>query len=165
MPNMSRGRLSPQSMTAIDGADAVRVLVVGTDARYRERTRTVVGELGSVAFAVAAPVDPVDVAALVQRERADVVVLDATGCEAAVGRVVAGLSAKLPRLGIVVVCEHLTDAARELSALPKWGWRSDLRAAVQLAHMDVSALARNSERWRNGRRDLRGATRPSASRR
>jgi chemotaxis response regulator CheB len=152
-------------MAATDGAATVRVLVVGTDARYRERARTVIGELGSVAFAVAAPTDPGDVCALIQRERADVVVLDATGCEAAVGRVLAALTAKLPRLGVVIVCEHLTDAARELNALPKWGWRNDLRAAVQLAHLDVSALARSSERWRSGRRDLRGVARPSASRR
>ena len=152
-------------MTANDGAGTVRVLVVGTDARYRERARSVIGELGSVAFAVAEPSDPVDVSALVQRERADVVVLDATGCEPAVGRVVAALSAKLPRLGIVVVCEHLTEAARDLNALPKWGWRSDLRAAVQVAHTEVSALARSSERWRHDRRDLRGVARPSTSRR
>jgi NAD(P)-dependent dehydrogenase (short-subunit alcohol dehydrogenase family) len=154
--------MSPQSMAATDGSGAIRVLVVGTDARYRERARTVVGELGSVAFAVAEPSDPDDVNALVQRERADVVVLDATDCEAAVARVVAVLSAKAPRLGIVVVCEHLTAAARELNALPKWGWRSELSAAVQHAHIDGSALAMHRERWRGARRDLRGVA-PTAS--
>ncbi len=157
--------MSPQSMAATDGASVVRVLVIGVDARYRERARAVVGEFGSVAFAVAAPCDPDDVRVLAQRERADVVVLDATACEADVARVVATLHAKVPRLGVVVVCEHLTDAARELNALPKWGWRSDLRAAVQHAHIDGTPLARSSERWRTARRDLRGVAPVSASRR
>jgi hypothetical protein len=157
--------MSPQSMAATDGADAIRVLVVGTDARYRERARTVVGALGSVAFAVAEPRDPNDMHALVQRERADVVVLDATGCEAAVARVVAALSSKVPRLGIVVVCEHLTEGARELNALPKWGWRSELSAAVQHAQIDGNALSVRSERWRGARRDLRGVAPTANSRR
>lgn len=157
--------MSPQSIAAAGGAAPVRVLVIGTDARYRERAHTVIGALGSVVFAVAKPCDPDDVAVLAQRERADVVVLDATDCEAAVARVVATLAAKAPRLGIVVVCEHLTGAARELDALPKWGWRSELSAAVQHATIDGSPLARSRERWRAGRRDLRGATPVPASRR
>ncbi len=157
--------MSPQSMAAMDEASAIRVLVVGTDARYRERARTVVGELGSVAFAIAEPCDPDDVSALAQRERADVVVLDATGCEADVARVVAALVAKSPRLGVVVVCEHLTDAARELNALPKWGWRSELSAAVQHAHIDGSALAIRRDRWSGARRDLRGVAPAASSRR
>ena len=154
-------------MTAASGVATIRVLVIGTDVRYRERAQTVIGALGSVAFAVAEPCDPDDVAVLAHRERADVVVLDATDCEAAVARVVAALAAKLPRLGVVVVCEHLTHAARELGALPKWGWRSELSAAVQHAQIDGSArsLARSRERWGAGRRDLRGVTPPSGARR
>jgi len=157
--------MSPQSMAAADGARTVRVLVIGTDARYRERARTVIGALGSVVFAVAKPCDPDDVAVLAQRERADVLVLDATGCEAAVAHVMATLAAKAPRLGVVVVCEHLTDAARELDALPKWGWRSELSAAVQHAQIDGSPLARSVERWRAGRRDLRDLAPGQISRR
>lgn len=154
-------------MAAAAGGETVRVVVIGADARYRERAQTVIGPLGSVAFAVARPDDPGDVAVLAQRERADVVVLDATDCEAAVARVVAALAATSPRLGVVVVCEHLTDGARELGALPKWGWRSELSAAVQHAQIDGSAhsLARSRERWRAGRRDLRGVTPAAGSRR
>ncbi len=152
-------------MAAQSSAAPVRVLVIGTDARYRERAQTVIGALGSVSFAVAAPCDPDDVAVLAKRERADVVVLDATECEAAVAVVVATLAANAPRLGVVVVCEHLTNAARELAALPKWGWRSELSAAVQHAHIDGSPLARSRERWSAGRRDLRGVTPAAGSRR
>ena len=162
MRDMSRGSLNPQSMAAAaDGAAVVRVLVIGTDARYRERAHAVIGALGSVVFAVAEPCDADDVAVLARRERADVVVLDATDCEAAVALVVAALAAKLPRLGVVVVCEHLTEAARRLNALPKWGWRSELSAAVQHANIDGTPLARSRERWSAGRRDLRGVA-PSA---
>jgi hypothetical protein len=157
--------MSPQTMAAANGVSAVRVLVIGTDARYRERAQTVIGELGSVVFAVAEPCDPDDVAVLAQRERADVLVLDATGCEAAVAHVVTTLAAKAPRLGVVVVCEHLTDAARALNALPKWGWRSELSAAVQHANIDGSPLARSRERWSSGRRDLRGVAPTPAARR
>jgi hypothetical protein len=157
--------MSPQSMAAAGGGATVKVLVIGTDARYRERAHTVIGALGSVVFAVAEPCDPDDVAVLAQRERADVVVLDATGCEAAVARVVATLAAKAPRLGIVVVCEHLTIAARELNALPKWGWRSELSAAVQHANIDGSPLSRARERWSADRRDLRGVAPATGSRR
>jgi NAD(P)-dependent dehydrogenase (short-subunit alcohol dehydrogenase family) len=165
MRDMSRGSLSPQSMAAASVGTTIRVLVIGTDARYRERAHTVIGELGSVVFAVAEPSDPDDVAVLAQRERADVVVLDATDCEAAVAHVVATLAAKAPRLGLVVVCEHLTGAARALNALPKWGWRSELSAAVQHARIDGSPLARSRERWAAERRDLRGVAPAPASRR
>jgi NAD(P)-dependent dehydrogenase (short-subunit alcohol dehydrogenase family) len=157
--------MSPPSTTAASTTTTIRVLVIGTDARYRERAQAVIGELGSVVFAVAEPSDPDDVAVLAHRERADVVVLDATDCEAAVASVVAALSAKAPRLGVVVVCEHLTGAARKLNALPKWGWRSELSAAVQHARIDGSPLSLSRARWHAERRDLRGVAPAPAARR
>jgi hypothetical protein len=36
-------------------------------------------------------------------------------------------------VGVVVVCERPTAAARQLGALPKWGWTEDLRSAVESA--------------------------------
>ena len=152
-------------MAAQSSAAPVRVLVIGTDARYRERAQTVIGALGSVSFAVAAPCDPDDVAVLAQRERADVVVLDATELRGGRRGRRRDAGGEAPRLGVVVVCEHLTNAARELAALPKWGWRSELSAAVQHAHIDGSPLARSRERWSAGRRDLRGVTPAAGSRR
>jgi len=147
-------------MAAGDRASALRVLVVGVDEHYRERANAVIGELGGVTFADTRPTDPETVVALAGHEQADVVVLDATDCETAVACVVTALAVAAPRLGVVVVCEHLTDAARDLGALPKWGWTRDLRVAVQQAELDGSPLApRPAALPRpDARRDLRGVT-------
>ena len=139
--------------------------MVTSDARYGERAQRVLGELGTVTLALAAPADPDDVSWLVEQARAGVLVLDATGCEATVGRIVTALSESAPRLGIVVVCEHLTDAAHELRALPKWGWTRELASAVQRAEIDGSPLARPSALWSADRRDLRGVGRGLPARR
>jgi len=153
-------------MAARDHASALQVLVVGTDEHYRERAQVVLGELGSVAFAAVQPADQELVAELALHEQADVVVLDATACEAAAARVVATLATAAPRLGVVVVCEHLTHAARDLGALPKWGWMRDLRVAVQHAQIDGSPLVqRPTDRLLAGRRDLRDVAPGSTARR
>ena len=153
-------------MAARDRMSALQVLVVGTDEHYRERAQAVVGEIGSVTFAGVEPADPQTVAELAVHDQADVVVLDATACEEATARVVAALATAAPRLGVVVVCEHLTAAARELGALPKWGWTRDLRVAVQHAQIDGSPLAmRPTDRLLAGRRDLRGVAPGSIARR
>jgi hypothetical protein len=158
---MEPGGTSSQSIPSTQVAAAARTLVVANDAHYHARAKTVLGELGDVTFASAAPTDPEDVTWLVCQERADVVVLDATGCEGAVARIIAALSTAAPRLGVVVVCEHLTDAARELDALPKWGWTRELRAAVQRAQVDGNPLLRRVSLSLTGRRDLRvGASAP-----
>lgn len=130
----------------------IRTLVVSPDLAYRERACTVLSELGSVAFAVMSIDDPDDIAALLLVEPADVVLLDATGCETAARAVIAKLAQTAPRTGIVIVCHHCTDAARELQALPKWGWTQDLRAGVELAYSEGNPLslgARNSLRRRS----------------
>lgn len=152
---MNLGRPRVQSIPAREGARAIRTLVVGADAGYRERARTVIGDLGSVAFALVGQIDQDDVQRLVRHQRVDVVVLDATDCEAGVARAIAALSAVAPRVGVVVVCEHLTAAARELRALPKWGWTRDLRAAVQRAAADGSPLVRSKRLSRPQRREQR----------
>ena len=114
-------------------------LVLASDAAYCDRVLRVVGDLGPVVLAITAEGrcdEPEDALALVRRENPDVVVLDATGCEAAVTRVAAALAESLPRVGVVIVCEHSTSAARQLGALPKWGWTQDLRNAVEHAYAD-----------------------------
>ena len=138
---MEGGSLSPKSMTAGAPVAPIRALVVGPDEAYRRRAQAVIGELGSVTFALVVPTDAGDVASLARSERADVVVLDATACEAAVVAVIAALADAVPRSGVVVVCEHLTPAAQQLRALPKWGWRSELRGAVQRASLGGSRHA------------------------
>jgi hypothetical protein len=165
MARMNHGNVSRESMGPAEAQPALRVLVVGADARYRDRAQTVIGAVAGVGFAHVAPTGPDDVWWLVKREQAEVVVLDATDCEAAVTEVIARLAAVAPKLGVVVVCEHLTNAARELHALPKWGWTSELRAAVQRARLDGSPLTRARVPRKGDRRDLRGVARAPLSRR
>jgi hypothetical protein len=117
----------------------IRSLVLASDAAYCDRVLRVVGDLGPVLFAITPEGEsgePEDVLVLVRREDPDVVVLDATGCEAGVQRVVTALAESLPRVGVIVVCEHSTAAARQLGAIPKWGWTQDLRNAVEHAYAD-----------------------------
>ena len=119
----------------------IRTLVVSLDLAYHERAMTVLGELGRVTCAVTGLSEPRDIAHLVAQERPDVVLLDATGCESAARKVMAALADAAPRAGIVTVCHHCTEAARELDALPKWGWTQDLRAGVELAYREGNPLS------------------------
>ena len=118
----------------------IRTLVVSHDLDYKDRALRVVSELGPTAFAIGSLSPPDDVVALVATERADVVVLDATGCEHDVAAVISKLAEPLPRVGIVVVCTHCTAAALELNALPKWGWTQDLRVNVERAYGEGNPL-------------------------
>ena len=118
----------------------IRTLVISPDLAYRDRAWTVLSELGPVAYAVTSLDEPEDIVSLLAQEPADVVLLDATGCEAAAGNVVAALAVSAPRTGVVVVCHHCTAAARALQALPKWGWTQDLRAGVELAYREGNPL-------------------------
>jgi hypothetical protein len=117
----------------------IRSLVLASDVAYCERVLAVVGDLGPVLLAMTAVHgcgDPADVVALVRHENPDVLVLDATGCEEGVARLIPVLADELPRVGVVVVCEHSTTAAQRLGTLPKWGWTQDLRRAVERAYDD-----------------------------
>jgi hypothetical protein len=123
---------------------AISSLVLGGETSFRAHVLGVIADLGPVAFAsvgMAANDEPADVVALVLHERPDVVLLDATGREAGVRRVVLALAEASVRVGVVVVCEHSTPAARQLGALPKWGWTQDLRGAVQRAFVEGRAPA------------------------
>jgi CheY-like chemotaxis protein len=113
----------------------IRVLVVGTDLAFHERANDVFADLGPVAFTAAASDGGDELLAVVRAQRPDVVVLDATGREAATGRLVVALAESGAPVGVVVVCEQATAAARRLGALPKWGWTQDLRRAVELASL------------------------------
>lgn len=110
----------------------IRTLVVARDLGFRQRAVTILGELGPVTFAV---VSLDDVVALVEQERADVVVLDATACAAAVPRIVAALCDVDPSVGVVVVSdEHDRRRPAAWQGLSKWGWAADLSAAVMAAY-------------------------------
>ena len=118
----------------------LRTTVISPDIAYRDRAWTVLSPLGPVHFALTSLYASQDIAGLLAQEPADVVVLDATGCEAAAPAVIDALARVAPRTGIVVVCHHCTHEARELNALPKWGWTQDLRAGVEHAYRDGNPL-------------------------
>lgn len=130
-----------ESLAPVIRLRPIRITVISTDVAYRERAWTVLREVGRVSFVVSSLAEHDDIAGLLSIEPADVVVLDATGCETAAGKVIAALAEKAPRTGVVVVCHHCTQAARELRALPKWGWTQDLRAGVERAYRDGNPQA------------------------
>ncbi len=135
------GSAGPAVLAKVIRLRPIRTLVISADRDYRERAMTVLSELGPVSFAVMSLGDAGDVVGLVQSEHPDVVVLDATGGETAARQVIAALAEAAPRAGILVVCHHCTDAARELRALPKWGWTRDLSAGVELAYREGNPMA------------------------
>ncbi len=112
----------------------IRTLVIARDLAFRQRAATVLGDLGDVAYAILAPDATDEVLALVHRERADVVVLDVTGCENAVARVICELLTVLPRVGVVLVARD-ADRTRVPHTIGKWGWASELSSAVQQASL------------------------------
>ena len=114
----------------------IRTLVIAQDLAYRRRSMAVLVKLGHVAFALSSLEDRAAVIALVERQRADVVVLDATACAGAIARTVAALRAAVPQVGVVVVSDHVDRVALSLPVLPKWGGGAELIRAVQDAQRD-----------------------------
>lgn len=152
----ARERLAP-----IIRLRSVRTVVVSEDAAFGERALAALSGLGRVACVVTSPARVGDVESLLREESADVVVLDATGCEPAARRTVERLAEVAPRVGVVVVALHCTPAARELGALPKWGWTQDLRAAVERAGRDGNPLRHatlSALRRAGGRPAIAGST-------
>jgi hypothetical protein len=127
----------------------IRSLVIGGEDSFRAHVLAVIADLGPVSFASIAMhgdgTNATDVVGLVRHERPDVVLLDATGREAGVRHVLEALADSQngdgDGIGVVVVCEHSTPAARGLGALPKWGWTQDLRGAVERAFLAGRAPA------------------------
>ena len=117
----------------------IRTLVVARDLGFRERAMAVLLDLGPVAFAV---VSLDEIVALVDRQRADVVVIDATACAPGVGRIAAALYDVAPRVGVVVVSDEVGRSRHALPAVPKWGWATDLTRAVQTAYREGNPLLR-----------------------
>ena len=113
---------------------SIRTLVIARDLAFRQRAMTVLAELGVVSFAIASLDAREQVLALVEHERPDVVVLDATGCSAAIHALVYLLFEHAPRTGVVVVSSNGNDHRLGLPAVPKWGWACDLSHAVQEAY-------------------------------
>lgn len=121
----------------------IRTLVLSRDLGFRQRAVTVLGDLGVASFAVASLEIADEVVGLIERERPDVVMLDATGCEPAVARVVYELSHVAPRIGVVLVATR-GEGAHRLQTIDKWGWAEELSGAVQDAYRRGNPLKEES---------------------
>jgi hypothetical protein len=112
----------------------IRTLVIARDLAFRQRATTVLQEFGPTAFAVRSLAAIDEVLALVAKQRADVVVLDATGCRDAIAPMILALYGACRRVGVVVVSGEPVVVPGSPVVLPKWGWAADLSRAVNDAY-------------------------------
>lgn len=131
---------TPGALPQVTRLHSIRTLVIARDLAFRKRAMTILAELGPVSFAIAAIDQRHEVLALIEQERPDVVVLDATGCAPSIFGVVYDLRERVPRVGVVIVSSHASGERLGLPALAKWGWAADLSRAVQQARRDGNPL-------------------------
>jgi uncharacterized protein len=112
-------------------ADAMRVLLIAPDRRFRDTTSLLLSRRGcgvSVACSAA------KLAELAARETPDVVVLDSGGSLTAAARSVAALESLRPSVGVVVVGDSGGQGLGHLPVLDRWGSFEELFAAIEDAH-------------------------------
>jgi CheY-like chemotaxis protein len=122
------GPLAPKATT-----DANRVLVVGTDRRFRSVAASLLSSRGC---AVTLRDRMTDVAELAKREGAEVVVLDAGMSLTAAALEAAQIEALDPPVGIVVVGDEPEESLSAMPVLEKWGSFDDLFHAVEQARLN-----------------------------
>jgi len=110
--------------------DAIRVLLVATDRRFRSVAAALLTRRGCT---VAASERLSDVAALAKRECVDVVVLDAGGSLTVAARHAAQIERLETPIGVVVVDEHETDDLSTMPVIAKWGSFDALYEAIEVA--------------------------------
>ena len=130
----------------------IRTLTIARDLAFRQRAMTVLSDLGPTAFAVASLERPDEVIALVQEQRADVVVLDVTVSVPALAQVVATLAQSAPRVGVVAVSDLVDSNGHALPVLAKWGWAAELAHAVQDAYRRGNPLKEDLSNVRDHQR-------------
>jgi uncharacterized protein len=108
--------------------DAIRVLVGASDRRFLRVASFLLGRNG---FAVSGATRFADVMDAVERERADVVVLDTSGPERWPVRAAAALGHNGAGVAVLVVADDVDGTP---GALPKWGSFDRLVDAIHRAH-------------------------------
>jgi uncharacterized membrane protein (UPF0127 family)/CheY-like chemotaxis protein len=109
---------------------ATKVLVVGTDRRFRSVAAALLTRRG---YAVTLAERSADLAQAAKRERAEVVVLDAGISLTDAARGAAQVQTLLPSVGVVVVGDEAEQRLSALRVLPKWGSFDDLYWAIEQA--------------------------------
>ena len=118
------------------GTGQTKVLLVGTDRRFRSVAATLLARRGcevSVSERIAG------VAELAQREAVDVVVLDAGGLPTAATLAAAELDTLEPPVGVVLVSEAQKPGIAATQILEKWGEFDALFGAIQHASHSSAA--------------------------
>jgi uncharacterized protein len=116
--------------SSASASDAIRVLLVATDRRFRSVAAALLTRRGCT---VAASERASDVAALAKRECVDVVVLDAGGSLTVAAREAAQIERLEFPVGVVVVDEQESDDLSTMPVLAKWGSFDALFEAIELA--------------------------------
>jgi CheY-like chemotaxis protein len=107
-----------------------RVLVVANDRRFRAVAATLLSQRG---YTVSVGGHGEDVIDLAIRERADVVVLDASASLTAAAREAARLGSLRPRVAVVAVAADPGDGLAALPVHAKWGSIDELLRAIRQA--------------------------------
>lgn len=108
-------------------------MVISSDRRFREVASLLLTRRGCE-VSVCERTSPV--AARIQRERIEVVVIDAARSLAAAARMAAAVEALGHPVGVVVVDDRSESPLRRLETIPKWGSFDALFRAVTQAHAD-----------------------------
>ena len=107
-----------------------RVLLTADDRRFRAMAATLLSQRG---YAVSVCARGSDIAEIARRERADVVVIDASASLTAAARQAARISALRPLVGVVAVSTESPCGLAALPVVPKWGPFEALFAAIESA--------------------------------
>jgi hypothetical protein len=112
-----------------------RVLVIASDRRFRSVAATLLTQRG---YTVAVGGRGEDVIELAIRERADVVVIDASASLTVAAREAARLGSLRPRVEVVAVSDGSGHGLAALPLLPKWSSFDELFEAIDRVRMNGS---------------------------
>jgi uncharacterized protein len=130
---VSNGSNGPGDASAADVTAPTRVLVVGSDRRFRSVAATLLTRRGC---AVTLADRTNDIAEMAKREAADVVVIDAGVSLTDAAHGAAQIETLDPRVGIVVVGEEAEQTFSAMPVIPKWGSFDGLYGAIQHARTE-----------------------------
>jgi hypothetical protein len=130
-PEAAIGRTKP-SGAALAGS-CTRVLVIASDRRFRTVAATLLTQRG---YAVAVGGRGEDITELAVRERADVVIIDASASLTVAAREAARLGALRPRVEVVAVSDGSGHGLAALPVLPKWSSFEEVFEAIDRVRAD-----------------------------
>jgi uncharacterized membrane protein (UPF0127 family) len=124
----------PIGAAALDRPEAsMHVMVLSSDRRFREVVSLLLARRGC---AVSAGEGTGTLAERIDRDRTQVVVIDAGRSLAVAARMAAAVEALSRPVGIVVVGDQPESVLTRLETIPKWGSFDELFAAVRDAHAE-----------------------------